>query len=399
MGRGRVSGEATPSQWQGVETALPAGEDLGTPHGKAYLIQEIYPAKHLHGRRRLHDLRAIDMSLAAEVVSDQALRGAKLEDLVFLDTETTGLVGGAGTLVFMVGVGAFVKDGFRLRQYFLRDPAKEDAMLYALQGDLDPAAGLVTFNGKIFDVPLLEMRYMLGLRQRWSLTSFPQIDLLYPARRLWRRVLPDCSLGTIERSVLGVRRTEEDVPGHEIPGLYQDFLRTGDASGMARVAYHNAVDILSLVVLTTEVLSRHDQATLASLMDGEALGVARWHQSGGRLKKAELAYQEALSHADSDTRLEALRRYSFFLKREGRHEEAVAGWKEWYQLAPDNPLPCIELAKYFEWHARDLAQASYWAENALEAISHWPEGWRRDREMKATEHRLARLARKTVEGE
>jgi uncharacterized protein YprB with RNaseH-like and TPR domain len=367
---------------------------LETPRGLAYRIETRYQADHMHGTSRLRDLLALDRAPLSEIVPNPGSGDMSIQDLVFVDTETTGLAGGAGTLVFLIGVGTFIEDEFHLRQYFLRDPAEEPGMLSGLEQDLKAAAGFVTFNGGAFDIPLLEMRYMLGLRRRWPLTEWPNLDLLFPARRLWGRKLPDCTLGTLENAILGLRRTEQDVPGWQIPRLYLEFLRTGDAEPMNRVLYHNAIDVLSLVTLATEVLSRYQEASLQTLTDWEALAIARWHQQAGRAAEADLAYQQSLSGAEGDLRLEALRRYTVYLKRHGRHQEALQGWQSWHALAPQDPAPCIELAKYYEWKARDLGLAHQWADRALACLDHWPNDWRKDQAREAIEHRLARLARK-----
>jgi uncharacterized protein YprB with RNaseH-like and TPR domain len=252
---GRLGGGKKPKP-QSAKPAqgLPPGEDLPTEFGQAFRLEQAYELDHQHGKTSLDELLNFSPQLAAEVARDPGLESVDLEGLLFLDTETTGLAGGAGTLVFLVGIGAFIQGQFRLRQYFLREPAEEQAMLHALSDDLEAAAGFVTFNGRAFDLPLVEMRYQMGLRRRWALTRSPHLDLLFPSRRLWRNHLPDCTLGTIERQVLGVERGEQDVPGALIPGLYLDYLRSGDASEMNRVLYHNAVDVLSLVGLTARLL-------------------------------------------------------------------------------------------------------------------------------------------------
>ncbi len=136
-------------------------------------MQHSYPSDHQHGPGRLSDLLVYDALLASDVARQPALAQARMDGLLFLDTETTGLAGGAGTLAFLVGVGTFTAEGFRLRQYFLRDPAEEAAMLHALLEDLEAATGLVTFNGQAFDLPLLESRYIVGLRQRRNLMAAP----------------------------------------------------------------------------------------------------------------------------------------------------------------------------------------------------------------------------------
>lgn len=377
---------------------LPPGEEIDTPFGPTFLIRTRYPMDYLHGGNRLSDILEYDTLIAAEVARQPSLGETSIERLVFIDTETTGLVGGAGTIAFMIGVGAFLDDSFVLRQYFLRDPNEERGMLSALQGDLESAEGFVSYNGRAFDLPLLEMRYMLRLRHHWSLSTWPQFDLLHPARRLWRMSLPDCTLGTIEKMQLDVHRTEEDVPGALIPGLYLDYLRSGDASRMARIVYHNAVDILTLVGLATQILKRYQYQDCSKLSGAEALAVARWHHEIGRSEAAEDAYLRAIESSKLEVRIDALSRYTAYLKRQDRREEAVEKWQTLHSLVADDPRPCVELAKYYEWHANDLAQAQQWAQEALICLSHWVADWRRDQVWGEIEHRLARLARKTGQG-
>lgn len=370
------------------------GHEVATAAGAAFCIESRYPLLQLHGPGQLGSLLDYSGDLAAQVAQDEQLRQARLQDLAFLDTETTGLAGGAGTLVFLVGLGNFEGQEFVLRQYFLRDPAEEPGMLTALQGHLEEAGGFVTFNGKAFDLPLLEMRYQLGLRMALPITSRPHLDLLHPSRRLWNRELPDCRLGTIEEHVLGVARTQADVPGAEIPGLYLDYLRTGETSQIQRVVYHNAVDILSLVGLATEVLRRYSADEASRLSPSEALAIARWHERAGRASRAESAYRSAAEAGDASVRREALRRWTVHLKRSGRDGEAADAWETWHRAAADDPRPCIELSKLAEWRRHDYSSAQRWAEAALVCLSHWQPGWRRDEAWAEIEHRLSRLARK-----
>ena len=140
-----------------------------------------------------------------------------------------------------------------LRQYFLRDPGEEDALLNQLVEDLAAATGWVTFNGRAFDLPILETRLTLN-RQRGALGQRPNLDLLPLARRLYRRRLPSCALGDLEKHVIGLQREQDDVPGALIPQMYIDYLRTRDPSEMRRVIYHNAMDILSMATLGAHLL-------------------------------------------------------------------------------------------------------------------------------------------------
>ena len=370
------------------------GEPVETPHGPAYLIEERYPLEHIHGNRHLGEYFGYNAQLAAEIARDASLAEVDLARLLFVDTETTGLVGGAGTIAFLIGVGAFEGNDFVLRQFFLHDPAEETAMLYLLDSQIDSSEGFVSFNGRVFDIPLVEMRFRISLRKRLSLTSWPHLDLLFPARRLWKRELPDCSLGTLERSVLGVQRSGEDVPGEWIPGIYLDYLRTGDLSELKRVVYHNRVDILSLVGLSVEILSRHQIDAISDLTGAEALGVARWHEGAGRGKSAENAYRAAVESDDKGIRVEALRHWTAHLKRGGQRQLAVEAWEYWYELAQDDPRPCVELAKYYEWHLKDLERAADWSQQALMCLSHWSSGWRREQVWGEIQHRISRIAHK-----
>ena len=387
--RATLSPQPTPLGPRG-SASLP-GEEVATTYGAAFRLQRSFPSDHPHGLGRLDDLLAFDTLLAADVARQPALADTRIERLLFLDTETTGLAGGAGTLAFLVGVGSFTPEGFRLRQYFLRDPAEESAMLLALEEDLEDAMGLVTFNGQVFDLPLLEARYMVGLRRRRNLVASPHLDLLHPSRRLWSRALPDCSLSTIERLVLGLQRSEADIPGALIPDLYREYLRSGDLGGMQRVIYHNAMDVLSLVGVATQVLGRHRQEDPQRLSASEALAIGRWHQQAGRLHPAEGALRSAVDASQGVLRVEALRRLAEHLKREGRAAQALGAWAEWHDRAPADPRPCVELAKYCEWEGRDVDQALYWTQEALNTLGHWPDDWRRQEEEARLVRRRTRL--------
>ena len=390
LGRRATLPPPPPGKGPSASGPLP-GEEVLTPSGAAFRLQRSYPADHQHGLGRLADVLAFDTLLAADVARQPALADTRIERLLFLDTETTGLAGGAGTLAFLVGVGSFTPEGFRLRQYFLRDPAEEASMLLALEEDLEAAMGLVTFNGQVFDLPLLEARYIVGLRRRRNLVGSPHLDLLHPSRRLWSRALPDCTLGTIERQVLGLQRSEADLPGALIPELYREYLRSRDPGGMQRVIYHNAMDVLSLVGVAAQVLGRHRQEDPQRLSASEALAVGRWHQQAGRVHPAEGALRSAVEASQGVLHLEALRRLAEYLKREGRAVQALAAWAEWHDRAPGDPRPCIELAKYYEWEARDADLAVYWTQEALATLAHWPDDWRRQEEEARLVLRRARL--------
>lgn len=166
---------------------------------------------------------------------------------LFLDTETTGLAGGAGTLVFLVGLGRLRGDAFALTQYLCTSYAAERAMLAAVAGEVREGDHLVSFNGKSYDLPLLASRFRLN-RTTATLGNLPHLDLLHTLRRAHRKTLPDCKLKTLEEKLLGFRRTD-DLPGSQAPLAWQRWLRNKDGELLARVAKHNRLDVLVMAAL------------------------------------------------------------------------------------------------------------------------------------------------------
>ena len=374
---------------------LVTGHFHTTSHGQCFVAEEAYPLDHLHGDLPLSSFLELSSQVVAQIAQDDALVSTNLRRACFLDTETTGLSGGTGTMAFVVGLGFFAENDFCLRQYFLRDPGDEPAMVESLAKLLPEFEALVSFNGRGFDVPILENRFILA-RTPPPTAGLPHLDLLLPARRLWRYHLTSRTLGTIEREVLGLLREQADVPGGVIPYLYRDYLRTGDAREMKRVLYHNAVDILSLVTLAAR-LGRVFAAPWSepSLSSAEFYGLARWYEAEGRLAEAERAYRAALDAAPSpDLRAQALRDLAYLLKRADRRAEAFACWQQLALETTDDVLAHVELAKYFEWHAENLSLAAGWTRAALAQVERWPQGEHRTVALAELRHRLTRLERK-----
>ena len=176
------------------------------------------------------------------------LLGGTKGQMLFLDLETTGLAGGAGTYAFLVGCGWFDGGTFRLRQFFLSDFAAERALLEAVGELAGNLACIVTYNGKTFDLPLLETRFSLQ-RMPTPFAEIAHVDMLHPARRMWRDEEVECRLTYLEQALCGHER-ESDVPGFEIPSRYFQYVRSGDARPLQAVFEHNRLDIVSLAMLT-----------------------------------------------------------------------------------------------------------------------------------------------------
>jgi uncharacterized protein YprB with RNaseH-like and TPR domain len=372
---------------------LVSGRFHTTSRGQCFVAEETYPLDHAHGDLLLSTFLDLSPQIVAQVARDDALAGANLRQACFLDTETTGLSGGTGTMAFVVGLGFFVEAGFRLHQYFLRDPGDEPAMVEALAERLAEFEVLVSFNGRAFDVPILENRFILA-RIPPPTAGVPHLDLLQPARRLYRYRLSSCALTSLEREVLGVSRDQADVPGGVIPYLYRDYLRTGDAREMKRVLYHNAVDILSLVTLAARLCRIFtDPWTEADSAEFYSLG--RWYADEGRVADVERAYRAAIRSALApDLRAKALRDLAYLLKRADRRAEAFSYWQQLALETADDVLAHVELAKYLEWRVGDFSLAARWTRAALAQAENWPASLRRSAALDELRHRLARLERK-----
>lgn len=358
-----------------------------------FVVESNYPLDHLHGHLKLGDLLDVSSQVAADLNQEPGLAQLSFREYLFLDTETTGLSGGTGTLAFLVGIGFFDQECFTLRQYFLRSPGDEPAMLAALTEQLALRPGLISFNGRSFDVPLLESRFILNRRPpRFS--PGHHLDLLGPSRRLWRDSLDSCRLLSLEHQVLGVRRDQSDVPGGEIPRIYRDYLRTGNAIEMPRILYHNQVDVLSLVTLTTR-LCRVFECPADQLQRGrEWFSLARWYERTGRVEAAETAYRQALE-ADLAPSLfpQVLCRLALLLKRAERRDEAVVVWQQLAVVEMDDVRGHVELAKHHEWISGELDLALEWVQGALALVERWPPGLARLVRHELA-HRRARLERK-----
>jgi uncharacterized protein YprB with RNaseH-like and TPR domain len=342
------------------------GELRATPLGEVFLAEQLFPLTHQHGTFELNF--SSPMTLVAAWARDERIANMQPEQFAFIDTETTGLAGGSGTYAFLVGAGRFEADGFRLGQFFMRDPADEPALLAALEAFLAPCDALVTFNGKAFDLPLLQARYITNSAPfPWKDSA--HLDLLHLARRLWRQRLPSRTLGYLEEHVIGQARTGEDVPGWLIPDLYFDYLRSGDARPLKGVFYHNAMDILSLAVLT-----EYTAHLLADPLDGrvehalDLVAIGKLNEDLGYLDQAALILERGLEQdLPPEVRQQTVKRLSFIHKRRGEMPLALSLW---WQAAADRQIYAHEeLAKHYEHTEKDFQEALRWTEAALAILA------------------------------
>ena len=363
-----------------------------TPYGEVFVVEQVYPQEHRHGLGRLEISAPLDMMAA--YARDQRIQESTQDSFAFLDTETTGLAGGSGTYAFMIGVGRFEADGFRLAQFFMRDPIEEPAVLAALDSFLGPANTVVTFNGKSFDVPLLQSRYTSNGAPT-PLSELAHLDMLHLARRLWRERLPSRTLGYLEEHILGETRDGEDVPGWMIPQLYFDYLRSGDARPLKGVFYHNAMDILSLAGLTGLAAGMLADPLNEDIQHGEDLvAMGKLYEDLGYLDQAAIILEKSLERELApELHASTLERLSYLQRRRG---DQTASLSLWMQAAAEQHIYAhIEIAKYYEHRVDELEEAQRWTMAAL-AILNMPGTARFERVRWEEElnHRLRRINRK-----
>jgi uncharacterized protein YprB with RNaseH-like and TPR domain len=291
------------------------------------------------------------------------LRAIPRSAILFVDTETSGLAGGTGTYPFLVGLGFFDRTDFVVRQYFLRDLSGEEAFLEQFEEFLAAYRVLVSFNGKSFDIPLLQTRLILQQRAT-SLAGFGQIDLLHLARRVWKGLFPSYALQSLESRLLGQPRDQSiDIPGWQIPAVYFEYLETRDARNLLPIFQHNLVDVVSMVKLLDLAARCVDyQRPEWLFLDGSISGIGRLYEDAGSIAMALPFYETAQRTArlDAAARAELARLY----KKLGQWEQARALWLESAELGD---LPAlIELAKLAEHHDKDIPAALAWTCQALQ---------------------------------
>jgi len=306
-------------------------------------------------RRQLH----FPSSLATTGISEFLIPiGYVPTDLLFFDTETTGLSGGAGNSIFLMGMAWIEGDGLTVEQVFLKDFPGESEFLSTLAERLNRHRVFVSYNGRAFDAHVLRTRFLLN---RMSFELEQQTDLLYWSRRLWRRVLPDCSLGTIEREILGIRR-ELDVPGFEVPGIYLEYLRSGRTGRLDAVLAHNLQDVRSLAELlavVNSILSSGGEGPAAQAGAVPSSRADRTALGSFFLNRDERWGVELLRESFSAGDEGAGRALSLYYKRAGAWVEAVELWKQ-MALKRRSLFAAVELAKYFEHRERDAELALEW---------------------------------------
>ncbi len=276
-------------------------------------------------------------------------------DLLFFDTETTGLGGGVGNTIFLLGYSQYTGSGISVNQYFLPGPGAEVPMYHAFLEDVKELKNLVTYNGKAFDWPQVKTRHTLIREQVPKLPQFGHFDLLHGARRFWKNEMESVRLSNVEELQLGFER-KEDIPGYLAPMLYFEFVKDPDPDLIAGVLKHNEEDILSLITLyirMSHLLLDHEGKSLSA---GEQYQSARWWEAVGEEDHAALIYEKTTGRHEREARKALARIY----KKQGNIDKAITIWIDLSESTSDEESD-IELAKYFEHKEKDYEKALHYA--------------------------------------
>jgi len=333
-----------------------------TTYGETYIIQEKYPISHIHGKVSLQpNINLNDLYKLIDLIPNW--QELNLEDLVFIDTETTGLSWGNTTFPFLIGLGYFHGDSFVIMQILLRNQAEERSALMKLDEIISSHKMIISFNGKSFDIPLLKNRYDF---QEISTTihSLVHLDLLSLARKIWRYRLNDRSLYNLEHKILNVYRSNDDIPGWMVPEIYLNYLHTGDARPLFGITYHNRNDILSMVSLLNIIHAYiFDKKMDIEIEYLDKLAIARLCEASGNHNLALIKYQRCIDDRISeDDAGKIFSDMAMINKRHNKWKDAVHLWEQ--AAKKDDFTAMIQLAKYYEHKEKNILAAIYWTENA-----------------------------------
>jgi uncharacterized protein len=347
------------------------GNVVSNEFGEHFQSERLFSGLKQHGSADIGALCELPHGLL-DALSENTIADIPPTSWAFLDTETTGLAGGSGTYAFLIGVGRITAEGFRVRQFFMRDYAEEKSVLAALDAHLNEFAVMITYNGKAYDQPLLETRYRM-CRHKPPFSRMEHLDLLFGARRLWKLRLEGCRLIQLEQQILGVFR-EGDLPGELIPYVYFEYLRSREAQRLVPIFHHNAIDILTLACLTALVPAAFrttdaDSLKLAGVRRAEDLiGIARWLLNAGETEKSLELLKRAIDLGLPDRLLfRSLWDVASMEKKLARPAGALKIYTELAGCRNDHRVAALEeLAKYYEHEEKNYGIALEFTRQALD---------------------------------
>lgn len=338
------------------------------------LVREVaFPLSYQHGNYRFEDfLTAIDLWNQKRVHHPLSAQGFLPEELFFFDTETTGLGGGVGNTIFLLGYASVSGDQLILRQHVLTNPGAEVPLYQSFLEKVNYKT-LVTYNGKSFDWPQVKTRHTLVRDHVPKLPEYGHFDLYHAARRLWKHKLERLKLSVVEKEVLGVERID-DIPGYLAPMIYFDFIESNQPEGMLGILKHNEIDILSLVTLYTHLtfqLCGYDQEQTRR----ESYEIGRWFAHLGEKQEAEKVFNGLVGGKDWSS-FQAKLNLAYHHKKEYKWDLALRLFKETADESSDDASveACIEAAKIYEHRFKNFSLALQYSLRAKETLETFAEG-------------------------
>jgi len=343
------------------------GKYISTPYGSCFSTEKVFSRDHIHGNTAIANVTAVEPEIWKYIGKDERLRSMNLERVLFFDTETTGLSGGAGTYIFLAGFGYFNETGLIVKQFFMSDFNEELAFLYAVNELMRDFTGIISYNGKSYDWPLLQSRFIYS-RLSLEMINPAHLDLLHTARRLWKKRLNDCSLNNIERNILNFQRVD-DIPGHLIPFTFFQYLREKNITPLIPVFQHNQLDILSLAALLHKAVHIFTQPT-ASLNDYHDLtSLAQTYETMSEWHRSIDIYEKLLTNnAARKEKHQIALQLSYCYKHLGKWDKAAALWQQFIDQGLWGIDSYVELAKYYEHRLQNYEQAIRVVRRAIESL-------------------------------
>ncbi|WP_312096768.1 ribonuclease H-like domain-containing protein [Niallia sp.] len=337
------------------------------------LIREVrYPLDYKHGNYTFREFcHVVDEWNKVNYDHPLSAKGHQAKELFFFDTETTGLGGGAGNTIFILGYAQLIENEIVLKQHILPHPGAEVPLFNSFLENVDYTT-LVTYNGKAFDWPQVKTRHTLIKEHVPKLPEFGHFDLYHGARRMWKHRLDRTKLAIVEEEILGVKR-KDDIPGFLAPMIYFDFVERKNPEGMLGILKHNEIDILSLITLYTHLsyqLLRKDQKISAK----EALEVGKWYAVIGQTDIAKQNLQ-SIKEQDKEEVLEAAFLLAKEFKREKKFEDASALWRKIVETYSNETKlvivlhSLVELAKLAEHKEKNLHMALIYTNKAQQLVN------------------------------